>query len=349
MEILLEVPITRHGVVEASTDFSTLMDVTKATNGTGIGLLDSEQNEALRSRPDILFAVAAGLAIRGRAWVEAERFADNAVTAAEPLEHFGTRSNEDAKLEYLYLQSLARRFIIASRSPTESRSDQDEWRYYLERTIKVLNSLEVSHARTGDSYRQIRAIAERVAIRLFYVSWGVCASPVLLESRGYSYEFAYLQYAAALADIRRVWQLSDASPVADRVASIMKNLSVNGASLLVIGKFLRRRQDHLEEMSAGEIARLVESIEPLMSSLDNFPKIVSLDSLAFLYFVDNRNDLRPALLAAAKDPELQLLSLDGALAGAIRGLLREEKTTPSASKSSGSQAKRKPKGSTKTK
>lgn len=331
LELLLEVPVTRQGEPEQPIEFASLMDKVRVGDATGLQLLDSNHNSALRARPDILFAVAAGLAIRGRAWMEAERFADNAVTAAEPLEYIGSGAT-DAKPEYLYLQSLARRFVIASLSPAKSR-DQDEWRSYLERSINVLNSLESLHENAGDHFRQLRAVAERVATRLFYVSWGACTSQTVLEGLRYSYDFALSQYSAALADVRHFWRLCDRLPISGRMPNILQNLNVNAASLAVIGKLLGRTH-RVEEMSEEEVARLTLEMEKAYAGLEHFPKIVAVDVTAFLFLVANQNEVRRTLIKAVEDPELGSLDLDLALTDAIRTVLRGTNKKPQTGKTS---------------
>jgi predicted anti-sigma-YlaC factor YlaD len=338
MEIMLKVPLSAGIANEKSINFSSLMLNLAAGDARAASLLNHDINRALRYRPDILFAITAALALQNESWNEAERFADNALKAAETLHLLGAPDGLTgpevpvAEPEYRYLLAISRRFIIGSRSPPK-RTERDPWRDDTQRSIKDLAELEGLHAQSEQSRRQARAIAEQAAVRLFYAGWAACKLRDGLDNYGVQFSHVVEQFNAAAADIRRGWALCDTLEHRHQADSIVRNLSINAASLAVIGRILSRQASGLQALTIEELKRVELECQLVLKHVGSYPQIVALDALAFLVIIRHQHDMLDRLCTTVKEGSQFGLPLDEALALAIESevaMVPNTKRTPSA-------------------
>lgn len=329
MLMRLRIPIARDAAALSTIDFSDLLEALTNDDPAALEILDQDRNAALRGRPDLLFAVSAALALRIQYWEQAERFAENALKAAQTL-HLQSappteslRSTPVATHEYGYLLVLARRFVTGTRRPSAVRRPRDPWIDDLEASLEELKALEVEAAYANDAFRTLRALGERVAIRLSYASWGVTVARATLEQCGYDMARGKAELALSVRDIRAAWTIAaeaeaEAEADGDGVGALLQTLSINAAAAALIGWLADRTSQHFSD---PELEILENEATSVAARAASFPKIVSVDVLAFLTLVRGRSecaeDLRALLREKATETELERIEIDRALSRAV--------------------------------
>lgn len=280
-----------------------------------ISLVDPSKNSKLLDRLDIVYIVAAALAIRSENWADADRFAENAVTAAELLERNNHEGVSSTKLEAFYLSALSKRFIIASTSPRDLHTNEDIWRETLELAVNALGHMEAGCITCGDSRGVLKAISERVAVRLFHLTWRVVIPEPLLAETGYDATLLLDHYYGALDDIRHGLVIIDELRKGGNEIG-PDPLIVNAASFAVLRELLNRKGQQLTGFLPHELARFEEELTLFASNLAQFPPIVGVDISAFLWLVRGQEDSREVLRTRANGNFR--LKLDASLAGTFR-------------------------------
>jgi hypothetical protein len=124
----------------------------------------------LAEQPANLFALASWLAFRHNLYNDAVRAADFASRACDSYIAEGIPVERDLQLECLYLKALALRVRMANEPPTENH-DADVWIRDLDGAESALQLCIDGHEKANQRVRKIRALAERVSVRLSYCAW----------------------------------------------------------------------------------------------------------------------------------------------------------------------------------
>lgn len=141
--------------------------------------------EKVSSQPEVLFALAATLALALGSWTHAERFADLALKAARVGRQQG-RLDQNYVAEFEYLLAVSIRFRIAETAPARNGSGHRAVMKSRARALETLDICLAEHRKPFDGsslqpLRLMRALAERAALNLFYFGACVC-SPHLQPS-----------------------------------------------------------------------------------------------------------------------------------------------------------------------
>jgi hypothetical protein len=255
---------------------------------TAVRLLDIDQNPTLAQRPDLVYAIAAALALEAGEWRDAERFADLAC-AADPMMSMPAEELEEAQFESVYLSAIAKRFRIGSLDPTTSQIRFNIWRDLLHAAEDHLTRCELHHARKAETRRQMRAISERAAARLFYVSWAAVISLEEFKARQFALEDAVESFGLALADLRRCLELEagarDGAPGDERRKRFFQRLERQYITNLAAAHVLKRLfaagplKTDVEGLRDDEIELVSARIEQWAA--DDLPLPAKGDLLAF--------------------------------------------------------------------
>jgi hypothetical protein len=176
-------------------------------------ILDVNANPAISESHDTVFGLAAAVALRKGAWREAERFADLATSVGR---HHGVdKLSVEAKTgfyEFVYLSAMAKRFRLGNeflgRDLNRAKNLVDSAKTAIDR----LTECERFHAEQGQSVREMRAISERAALRLFYVACATILSRTAQSSHLRKlYEDAGSALNAAFSDLRKCGGLESAA------------------------------------------------------------------------------------------------------------------------------------------
>jgi hypothetical protein len=122
----------------------------------------------LVGRPDLIFAVAASLALILSAWHDADRFSELAEKSSRARD-----PSSDEKYELIYLSAIAKRFRLAQISPPSGEDAFAVIVKYWEGASKMLDECIEHHSNRADKSRfellaQLRGISERAALNLFF-------------------------------------------------------------------------------------------------------------------------------------------------------------------------------------
>jgi hypothetical protein len=132
---------------------------------------------ALLAAPDIVFAIAACLALVSDDWNDADHFAEMAERAdrvhASPTED-GARAQSRQAHELRYLNALTKRFKIGGLAPPLNVDSLSKVRQGYSAACQLLEACVEFHERHEQEplhrLRLIRALSERAALRLFYAA-----------------------------------------------------------------------------------------------------------------------------------------------------------------------------------
>lgn len=320
LDVSLKIPVPDKAGGWVEYDLSEIIDRWLNDDDAINALLDPDKNSALFDRLDIVYGVAAALAIRSELWTDADRFAENSITASENTGAAGGKSFNETRLECLYLSALAKRFVIASTSPETSLAKEDIWRENLEHALASLNQVEKGYRALGQERHVFRAISERVAVRLFHASWKAVVKPDILSQSGFDPNLPVRHYHAAMNDIRQGWASLDLARRKEQIAG-PHPLNVNAAAFAVVRELLAKRGEELPSLSPSELARIEGELQEVLPVLETLPPIVAVDVYAFLWMVRGHASARQPLESALRMGKFHVL-LDSALAGALRAELR---------------------------
>lgn len=236
-------------------DIRTLFARCREGDAAAIELLDVRSNPTLAQRPDLVYAIAATLALEASEWREAERFADLA-RSADPMLPIAAEELEESRFESTYLFAIAKRFRIGSMDPSSSGNRTNIWRDLLNAAVNSLMECELHHARKGEIRRQIRAISERAAARLFFVSWAAVTPLNSLAMRRFEFGDAIEQFNFALDDLRRCLELE----------STGRNIDPPDERRMQF--FLRLERQYTTNLAAAQVIKLVLEASSLKPQLD---------------------------------------------------------------------------------
>jgi hypothetical protein len=261
-------------------------------------LLSVHTNQELSKRVDIIFAVAATLALRLEHWSDAERFADLARLSCRARTNEGEELPENDYFELLYLNALALRFHLGNTAVGDgiSGSLNTRWLDLLQAAIELLSTCEQHHEKPGPCgefavLRVMRAVSERSAIRLFYVMW---IASTLVDQPGRKVASRIIQrgqaeLTAAFVDLRKCLTLQDyaeerakgSTNRSDFLDLLKRQIYTNLASAQVIATVFKR--------SVGDVPGAILSEaeqEMVLLCLDRFFSEQKFEQLPLIAKVD---------------------------------------------------------------
>jgi hypothetical protein len=316
------------GSVAAPINVNVLLEKDAETWGRDI--LDVERNPNLLHRQHIVFAVAACFALRLALWSQADRYADLASAAADMLatsETGGTAHDDVAECRYLH--ALTTRFRVGSFSPYRAATTENVWGRWVQRAETSLTRCEAYHHQPDSGPRQIlrelRAVSERAALRLFYATWLAVleqqALPLTL-----SIDEGFQSLRAAAEDLRHCFALANEVDVAglstERAGffrSVETQYLVNAAAAEFLAHLFAMNH-HLELPLAlidGAIAaRLRQIANPQSATL--LPSSARIDICSFLVVRWRDEEAGQWLRELFSMPSASTLPIDRALLSAIR-------------------------------
>jgi len=203
----LRIPMRPLGDVDAQK--VRLLELDALLDGWGKGdaeaarILDVEQNPALSERQYFVFAVAATLALRMGLWSQAERYADLASSSANVVAALTITENaaRDDMAECFYLKAVATRFRLGAFTPYGSPVTENVWGRWLRDAVALLDQCEAQHREQGQILRELRAVSERAALRLFYATW-IAVGPPVPSLPFFPADEAFCQLEASAGDLR---------------------------------------------------------------------------------------------------------------------------------------------------
>lgn len=307
--------------------------MTSLSNGRALAKNLLRSTPELTEQPEILFAIAAVLALALGAWTQAERFADLAERSTQVAERAQRRSATD-QWEFTYLRAVAIRFRIAELAPVRNESMQVEIERRADEATRRLSACIAHHDRPGDNLHQplraIRAHSERAALNLFY--FGNCHLTGDLALRRRLAEAGKVLKAldAAEADLVRCFELETDALKQDQSQddrrSFLKRLErqfVSNAAACALARAVFMN-DHgsvfMNSSFAGRIAAFYDRVGP------ELPPIVQFELLAYLHLTGLRQLTGLAGVDAIQDRErtARSLTLDGVLFNAFRNWLKDD-------------------------
>jgi len=311
MNVHLEVPFANGGEVE-TIDFSSLMLSIISGDAALTSVLDTQQNAALLDRVDILFAAAAALSIRRHLWFDAERLAENALSAFNVNTEPDSKNGRD-EWEFRYLILLAQRFVLASRRPRHG------WQTMTARHEKAAaelgNLVEVHHAHPP---LLVRSLSERAAHGLFYVTWiiwavsGGPASPHARETVGNKLRDIKADLDRASATLAKMQDQPASS-------SSKATVQINMAALALVATIAEQRMGVGGTLyDEAELAAVETSVKLLIKDLRAYPAVVAVDILGFIVLTRKRPEFLGNLKNALQSQTLSDLPLDRAMADMVR-------------------------------
>ena len=311
----------------------------------------------LREAPDMVFAIAACLALASDDWSNAHHFAEMALRVdVDRRSRSASKRPEDPvqRHELKYLYALAERFRIGGLSPplnTDSRSKVKQG--YQTARAMLDDCVEFHERQTQDArgrLRMIRALSERAALHLFYAAGMTPAVRYAAVRRASPQERAAAfvpeeswdsfsrwlpqeaaqALASARADLHRCLQCEASLPEgmlrsqADLFKKLEQQFLINIAAAEVLKRLLHttpRGASNEEQAADGGLpdASLIKRIRQLHASLG--PRLSSLlqaELLGFLCLVGGPDDRKNFAQIARGGLTGKPLSLDVALFDAIR-------------------------------
>jgi hypothetical protein len=136
-------------------------------------LLDEEGWNALYEQPSVVFSIATAQCLATRDWSNAQHFAEMALL--EELEE-GARSDgpagQDQGAEIKYLYALVTRFRMGEIGPPLTGDAFTRLSRYYRLALQHLDECEAYHSQAGSrqELRVMRALSERAALHLFFIS-----------------------------------------------------------------------------------------------------------------------------------------------------------------------------------
>ena len=276
-----------------------------------LSLLDPSKNERLLDRLDIIYGVAAALALRSEEWIDADRFAEHAVAAAEMMATSGGKAAEETRLECLFLAAVTKRFIIACHSPAEETSREDHWRDNLEQAVFVLSQIEGGASES----LAFRALSERVAVRLYHLAWKAVVPALELEKSGYDPDLSRDHYLSAIVDIRTGLERLRSRETQKEAAGLAP-LFINAAAFAVVGELLDRKALNLPLLDQDCLVQLEQQLEASVDDLPSMPPIVAVVTYAYFWLVRDRSEAKESLRTALR--QKFRLALDVAFAAKLK-------------------------------
>jgi len=295
-------------------------------------ILDAEHNPLFIERQHFVFAVAATMALRMGLWSQAERYADLASSAAEVAEVSAPLDSAERhdKWECFYLKALAIRFRIGAFPPHRSTVTENVWRKWLDSAVIILDRCVAYHAAPapGDRHvlRELRAVSERAAIRLFYAAWVAVARSAPLPF--FTVEDAYGQFQAATLDLRRCLELeADGRAAAERddmraafFDRLERQYVTNSAAAEVIAHLFANNHgfsipDFIVDENGPVMRRILEWSE--RAETLPLPPVACVDLAAFLVFRYKNPTAKNYLGRVAGNPPALTLAIDQAILRAI--------------------------------
>jgi hypothetical protein len=307
-------------------------------------LLSIRENGLLATRPDIVFGIAATLALRLQHWNDALRFSDLAWSAASVASKKAKQSGplSDEQLEFLFLQALARRFRIGELNPGRSGSIENIWKSLLTEAVERLDKCISARPNIGGvgTLRHYRALSERAAVRMFYASWGAITQERFLKERAFERSDAVAELANAVSDLRACWDLqhlaeeraNESAGLKTFYERVRRQVDANSAASQVIGEIFVKADPGIAgsawRMTQPELDRSFKralhwSKHPDFSLF--FPLMAQVDVQAFIAI--QGNDVKEALRCGAlieTASDKRLLSIDTRMLREIKALLRQK-------------------------
>jgi len=301
-------------------------------------ILDVRQNGKLAERPQLIYALAAALALRIGQWPEAERFAELAMPAESVPRTSPARSYLDAvvqapadeseEFEFLYLTAVSKRFRMGSRSPQRWHAREDIWLRYLNSAVKILDRCERHHAECGELVREARAISERAAARLFYAGWAAVTEPDVLLRCNFDTFTAVREFRLGLDDLRKCQGLEAAARAVSRSDTdrslffqrVEKQYIVNLAAAHVLSLLLTSRCGPVRGLLPDECERLAARLQPAITSDSGLPTAALTDIYAFFALERKDEGASKRLLESAQFQAK--LPLDRSVLDAVRQKVR---------------------------
>lgn len=253
-----------------------------------------------QARPDLLFAVAATLALRLGFWADADFFADLARMSAAPSTQ-GQQSNnrqEENYHEYLYLGALAKRFRLGQLDLKSDQIHQSLWRKELDAIVGETDRSEAFHRSHGDDIRHrlrtVRSMSERAAARIFFSTWAVVGESTL-STTGARFSGWPEVLQSAHGDLSMALQTLDdlqsikAQPadVGETLNRLEKQVVANVAAAYVLSwlcRFLSKSLSERVAVSGGVICRAESGINRLSlleTMSTDMPSATQVDVLTF--------------------------------------------------------------------
>jgi hypothetical protein len=345
----LRVPITLRLTVPASDDGQHVVryevqDLLRRIHDRDpdiIRILDLKQNGRLEQQPQLVYALAAALALRVGHWPEAERFSELAMPVepgarsglARPRLSAADRAEADAveaeDFEFLYLAAVAKRFRMGSRSPWSWHAREDIWLRYLNGAVPILDRCERHHAIRGQIVRETRAISERAAVRLFYVSWAAITPPDIRERCNFDAATALREFRLGLDDLRKCVGLELAARDVGRgdavrrsfFERIEKQYTVNLAAAHILSRLLTAsRGEPVDGLQPEERGQLVERLARWTTPEGGLPTVALTDVYAFLAL--ERQDRAATARLLESSEHRARLPLDREILETVRRYLR---------------------------
>jgi hypothetical protein len=289
---------TDAGTQSDAVEIDGLLDRWAAGDEAAVKLLHPEQNPSLLLYQHVVFAIAAVISLRNAQWSQASRYADLASAAANLLPGDATDEAKQADAaECDYLKALALRFRLGSFSPYRTSVTEDVWNRWVASGVDILERCEAyHHAPSAGSrrhiLRELRAISERAALRLFYATWiaapnGEKLPPFVTPETAFRHlrgAFHDLRCCAAIHDEVLRGEPLDAQRAAffDR---LQRQYIPNSAAAEFLAHLFRTRFGlDVDEELLGQGGPIMERIEVWAdpSQAGQLPSVAQVDVFAFL-------------------------------------------------------------------
>jgi hypothetical protein len=315
-------------------DIHAMFDLWRQRDPATTKLLDVALNPMLAQRPDLVFAIAATLALEAGKWRDAERFSDLA-RSADPLISTPESEIQETRFESIYLYAISKRFRIGSLDPSSSGARANVWATLLEAAVDSLTQCELHHARMGEVRRHLRAISERAAVRLFYSCWGAIVPPQELKAREFDLDHAVKQFELSIVDLRKCLELELAARNVDPkdeqrirfLARLERQYVTNLAAAQAITHLFASGPSKCKVggLSADEIALVSDRIAQwdTNSVALNLPLVAQSDLLAFKALELKDHGAKARLKDCVKESRQVELALDKAIVRAFGNLVSD--------------------------
>ncbi len=305
-----------------SVEIHTLLDGWRLGDERALRTLDVNRNPTLSERPDIIYMIAAVLALEASEWGEAERFADLAKDAVPLIEVSESQSEAD-KYEAHYISALTKRFRLGSLDPRIAGLKTDMLHRLLDSSVDSLTLCEIHHSRLGEVLRHLRAVSERAAVRLFYASWGAITATGQGRSKSFGLPDTLSQFDLAIGDLRKCLELEPAAQAArqnrrrnDFHDRVQKQYIINFAAAAALRYALYFDLDvSSEALPPSEIDLVKSRLEAWMSdgSFKSLPSAARADVLIFQALESRSEDARQKFLKWSQEQRQYDVAIDRAI------------------------------------
>lgn len=299
------------------------------TSGKGATAVEFDEAPWIES-PERLFALAAAMALRLALWDQAAKYAQLAVgsSAAEAMKQRPRRAERADYFELLYLRALTSRFkmgdvpSIAADGETQSRQLLDA---ALQDLTVCLDYHDADEPPGRHLLRALRALSERAAVRLFYVTW-MFRQYQLKNSTGFDRDRTIHEMHEAYFDLRgaaerfasafkRGTELDEKVGGTEygRFFDLVKQQTTNNiAAWYVFSRLIEVIEEgKVEEFSPKDDMSLFQRVrDDLRRKIDrddfDEPNVLRADIYAFLWLFDEDRNMADKLAALLRQPDAAL-------------------------------------------